>query len=324
MTAQGIHDHPTKKLGLSPSDPNKPVLALKDFLTGVVPPHPLAVDHTNGVTPGLYRNDAFGVCGPTMMCNDRRLISTRAGHYTPPSQDDCFNLYRASGNPNFDPNTGADDNGVDMKTMMNAALKNGIGGVKPLGFASVDVTNRDEMQAAVDIFGSLHIAVDLKVAQQATSDAVSPFWDYKAGSGEWGGHAILVVKFNPSEDDVWSWAELIRMTVGFEQHQLQEAYVVIWPEHDANPALYEAIDMPHFAGAYTAITNGRPYPGRITPPTPGPTPTPVPPTPAPGGGASFQVTAEVAAHVAASASRMKVTEQAWMDHHWATYFHLGG
>jgi hypothetical protein len=270
--AAGIHAHPTRKLGLKPSDPAKPVLALRDFLTGVVPPHPANVDHTTGVTPGLYRNDTFGVCGPTEVCNDRRLITHRAGHYAEPSQDDCFDLYRRSGNPSFDPATGADDNGVDMKTMLSAVVKGGVGGTKALGFAAVDVTNSEELKAAVDIFGSLHIAVDLQVAQQTQTDAGE--WTYSS-SGEWGGHAILVVKYGPSEKFVWTWEELVGFDATFEAHQLQEAYVVIWPEHEQNPALYESMNMPAFAQAYQAIT-GRPYPGAVTPPAPTPAPTPVP------------------------------------------------
>jgi hypothetical protein len=69
------------------------------------------------------------------------------------TQDEVFALYRLSGNPTFDPTTGDDDNGVDLQTMLEAALVNGYGTIKPVAFAKVDHTNEAEVQAAVAIFG---------------------------------------------------------------------------------------------------------------------------------------------------------------------------
>jgi hypothetical protein len=133
-------------------------------------------------------------CGPVSVANSLKIITLEGtGVEVSVTQDDVFDLYRRSGNPNFDPETGADDNGVDMQTMLDALLKGGIGGRKPLAFAKVDVLNLDEVRAAIAYFGCVLDGVDLQTAQQRETDAGGP-WDYDS-SPEWGGHAITSGKY---------------------------------------------------------------------------------------------------------------------------------
>src|SRR4051794_23725983 len=132
MTATlGTPTHPTRKLGRRPPS-GKPALMLGDFLkAGVAPAHPATGDHFKQLEFGLYENDQFGDCGPTSVANLVRLVTGGLlGTEIQPSQDDVFDLYRRSGNPNFDPKTDADDNGVDMQTMLEALLSGGNGGGK--------------------------------------------------------------------------------------------------------------------------------------------------------------------------------------------------
>src|SRR6185295_14375671 len=105
---------------------------------------------------------------PVSVANSLKLITlTGDGTEISVTQNDVFDLYRRSGNPNFDPETGKDDNGVDMQTMLEALLKGGIGGRTPLAFAKVDAHNLDEVRAAIAYFGCVLFGVDLQVAQQA-------------------------------------------------------------------------------------------------------------------------------------------------------------
>src|SRR5689334_15779699 len=132
-----IHAHSYYKIGRRPRDRARPSLKLKDILTGAVPDHPLAADHLSGVTDfGLYGNDQFGDCGPVSVANQRKLVTRYLGlSEQSPTQADVFDLYRRSGNPHFDPATGADDNGVEMSVMLSAVNKGGIGGTKAVAFA---------------------------------------------------------------------------------------------------------------------------------------------------------------------------------------------
>jgi hypothetical protein len=267
----GIHAHPTRKLGRRPPS-RKPALRLADFLTGITPVHPATADHFGKLAFGLYDNDRFGDCGPTSVANLVRLVTGGLlGTEIQPSQDDVFDLYRRSGNPNFDPATDADDNGVDMQTMLEALLAGGIGDgkggkVKPIAFAKVDVSSDDQLSAAVSIFGGCLWGVDLQTAQQGQTDAHPPKWDYSR-SGEWGGHAIVNGAYEAGAlEDVISWATRIETTATFRRHQLQEAWVVVWPWNVEHPAFQQGVDLAALSAAYRVLT------GRDLPSLPAPSP----------------------------------------------------
>jgi hypothetical protein len=276
-----------KRLGLRPLDPARPVLRLSQFLTGAVPAHLPQVDYLNQVAAwGLYDNDKFGVCGPTAVANSRRLITQAlTGVMQAPSQNDVFDLYKRSGNPDFDPRTGADDNGVEMATMLSAVQKGGIGGTHGLGgvrsvaYAKVDVDNIDECRAAIAIFGFLLLGVQLDTSQQSQPRV----WDHRP-SPVWGGHAVLSGAYTSATQgpdvSVISWANRIATTDAFWTSQVQEAWVCIWPEHLGTHAFQQGIDTDALNVAYMALT-GKPGPFPHTKPAPDPTPTPAHPAPRP-------------------------------------------
>ncbi len=276
--AKGVQDHPQMKLGLRPPTPGKPVLRLSKYLTGILPEHPTSVDYIAGIEFGMYSNDQFGVCGPTYVANSRRETTARLlGKMQAPALDDVYDLYRRSGNPHFDPRTGDDDNGVNMQVMLQAVVSGGIGSVKALGFAKIDVSNLEEIKAAIAIFGFVGFGVDLQVAQQAQTQR--GMWDYQP-SGEWGGHAILGGRYAQNGVSVITWAQVVLMTARFIQRQAQEAWILIWPEHLSDNGFMQGVNLAKFAADYEAMT-GKQFPA-VVPPSPPPIPTPPSPTPVPG------------------------------------------
>lgn len=272
-TAIGIHVDQTMKLGLKPAQPATPALELGDFLTGIIPQYPKNADYIKGVPYSLYNNDRYGVCGPTSVANYRRCVTSfLTGSMVAPSQDDVYDLYRRSGNPNFDPNSGADDNGVVMQTMLQALMSGGIGGTKCVGYARVNPSKLDELDAAIAIFGGVLFGVNLQSAQQSQTD--NGVWDY-VPSGQWGGHAVFGAAFDEGGgNDVITWAKRVEMTDVFIRRQVMEAWVVIWPEHLKTKQFYQGLDVWKLSEAYEAITSKK-FPA-VLPPKPAPTP--VPPT----------------------------------------------
>jgi hypothetical protein len=289
--ATGIHDHVDFKLGRR-SPKNAPALMLGPLLTGAVT-HPESADHFEEVADWILgENDEFGVCGPVAGANMVLDVSTYLTEQSVTvSQDAIFDLYRRSGNPNFDPKTGEDDNGVDMQTMLEALLKGGIEDRKPIAFAKVDETNHDDLLAAIAIFGGVLLGVDLQIAQQSQTNHL--LWDYKE-SGEWGGHAIYCGRYSdPSGSSkdrtaVITWAEVVDMTDSFIENQLGEAWVVIWPEHLGTKAFQDGIDAQQLAADYEQLT------GKVLPVPDGPEPTPTPPQPAPTSSGLDQVSVALA------------------------------
>jgi hypothetical protein len=245
---------------------NAPALRASRFLTGAIPKHPEATDNLSKATYGLYDNDTYGVCGPTSVANQRRQVTTYlTGTQETPSQNDVFDLYRRSGNPEFDPADpgGAGDGGVDMQTMLEEVQRNGIGGRKCVAFAKIDVQNVEEVRAWTAIFGGVLLGVNLLAAQHTQVGT----WDFERSS-EWGGHAVFVGGYDPSPELI-SWAEKFETTPSFWTHQAEEAWGVIWPEHLGTAAFQEGVDKQALASAYTDLT-GRPFPSPDPQPQPGP------------------------------------------------------
>ena len=298
-----------RKLGRRPPT-NAPALMLRDVLTGKVPAHPVSVDYLDGITFGLYENDRYSDCGPTDVANSRRQVThLLTGSMQAPSQEDVFDLYRRSGNPNFNPTTGADDNGVVMQDMLKAVHDGGIGGVKCIAYAKVDVNDHETLRAATAIFGQLHWGVDLQVEQQSQTD--QGYWDYSP-SAEWGGHAILGGAYDSSNHKVVTWGELVRVTDSFVQNQLEEAWVVIWPEHLGTKEFMEGIDLTALQQAYRTLT-GRDLPMPVPP-------SPSPPQPDPEEARFLDYfPPDVRSKVVARAARKKIAPSKWVVDRIAVY-----
>lgn len=274
---------------------NAPALRASRFLTGVVPAHPVAADNLSKATYGLYDNDTYGVCGPTSVANQRRQVTAYlTGKQVDPTQNDVFDLYRRSGNPDFnpaDPN-GPGDGGVDMQTMLEEVQRGGIGGEKCLAFAKLDHTNIEEVRAWTAIFGGTLVGVNLLAAQQSQRGT----WTYER-SAEWGGHAVFSGGYDPNPEFI-SWAEKYESTPSFWTHQVEEVWGVIWREHLGTKAFQEGVDEKALSDAFTELT-GRPFPKPQ--PAPGPQPGPAP---APAPSAMDEADLALAAHL-----------HPWIDQH---------
>ncbi len=256
---------------------NAPALMLRDVLTGVVPVHPAITDYLSQITGWkMLKNDTYGDCVAVAMGNIRKVITTHLGEKTyDPDDADVLAFYKTQ-NPNF-PN---DDNGMDEQTALEEMLAHGdryYDGVKPLAFAKVDVSNVQELDAAVSIFGPSMLGIMVTYANEDQFDAGKP-WDYVSSSSQAGGHATVEGGYNETAKTglMETWAEVVSYTDRFRQNQLEEFWVIIWPEHLGTKAFQEGVDQVALATAYKALT-GRPFPVEPAPtPTPDPVPTPKP------------------------------------------------
>jgi hypothetical protein len=275
---------PGMRLGRRKPDRRREVLKLGHYLTGAVPAHPVSADHIGGVDPQGWNgatNFSYGTCGPCSLANSAICTWHYLKNQVLTSADEAiFDLYRRSGNPQFDPASDADDNGVDMTVMGSAAVKGGLtvqiaGGapetITPLAFASVDVTSIDEIRAATSLCGGVLFGVNLEVAQQAQTDA--GLWDYKP-SKEWGGHAVFGGSYTSaakgSDEKIITWQQPVGTTDSFLSHQAEECYVVLWKPHLESTAFQQGVDLAALAADYTELT-GRPFPADV-PPSPDPVP----------------------------------------------------
>jgi hypothetical protein len=259
---------------------NAPAIKFGDILKAGVPAHPSSVDYLSKITSwNMLGNNKYGDCVSVAIANTRKVITAALGDAPyEPTLDHVLSFYKTE-NPNF-PNQ---DDGMDEQTALEEMVKNGdkyFDGVKLLAFAKVNVSNPQELDAAVDIFGPNLLGIMVTYANEDQFAAGQP-WDYDAMSSTAGGHATVEGGYDESKKTgkMETWAKVVNYTDKFRQYQLEEFWIMIWPEHLGTKAFQEGVDQAALAAAYTSLT-GRPFP--VTPaPSPAPTPTPVPPQPTP-------------------------------------------
>jgi hypothetical protein len=262
-------------------DLTRPALRLSAYLTGVVPAHPAAADYLTRLAGWqMLGNDSIGDCVAVTWSNTRRLVTAvlSTENYPPLSQVEA--LYKTQ-NPGFP----QQDDGMDIQTCLQYLTNTGgPDGVKALGFAKVDYTSPDEVKAAIAVFGSVWIGINVQQAQQNQFSAGQP-WDWVPGSPLDGGHSVVVGGYGEpragqlgGDEDFITWSEETSFTDNFWSNGTEEAWVVIWPEHLGSAEFLAGLDLAAFAADYTAIT-GQPFPAPVPPvnpppppPTPGPTP----------------------------------------------------
>lgn len=281
-----------KRLGLLPDQGHSRldfgrVLTLEAFNQ----PIPKADDHIKGVPAwNMGGNDKYGTCGPTSLANYITMVYWNLlGVQVIVSDDAVFALYRASGNPNFNPVTDADDNGVDLVVMLNAATQVGlevtytgvvqpgvtkpgivsgngpIAGatelVKPVAFGALSTDSISELRAATAVMGGVELGVTLQTEQQSQTDA--GLWNYDP-SPVWGGHAIMGAAYtgktgDHADEEIITWQQPVGTTDSFVSHQVSQAFAVVLPVHLTHPAFLAGVNVSKLATLYHELT-GRSFP----------------------------------------------------------------
>jgi len=229
-----------------------------------IPEHPLAEDYLSQLSNWkILGNDAHGDCMAVAWANGRRfttLLLTGKEYY--PSQQEVYDLYKTQ-NPNFP----QDDDGMDMQSALECLHHNGgPDGVKLVAFASVNVSNLEEVKAALYIFGGLLLGIEVQGANQYDFANGVP-WDYHPGEPVIGGHAVLAGGYlGQSRDDVRfiTWGAETGMTDNYWDNLVDncrsgEAWVCLWPENFLTRQFVEGIDMDALAADYQILT-GRALP----------------------------------------------------------------
>lgn len=271
---------------------NAPVIRFGDILRAgaVIPPHPATEDYLASLKDWqMLGNSDVGDCVAVTWANFRRLVTAFLTTENYPSQDQVWAIYKTQ-NPDFDPagdpnvnGPGSQaDGGMDIQTLLEYLVSTGgPDGVKAVAFAKVDFTNQAEFEAALAIFGGVWTGVNVSQENQQEFANGQP-WD-AVGTVE-GGHSVLSGGYTPDVRFI-TWAAETSFTPAFVAQRMEEAWVVIWPEHLGSKEFEAGIDEAALAAAYQDVT-GQPFQPPVPPapapvPTPGPAPQPVPPVPSP-------------------------------------------
>jgi hypothetical protein len=229
----------------------------------------------------ILGNDQFGDCVAVSWATERRILTGKDEY---PPLDQVLAFYKTQ-NPNFP----AEDNGMDIQTALERLVKvGGPDGVKAIAFAKVDHTNLDEVKAALATFRCIWLGVNVTDTNQ--QQFPSQPWT-RTGNVE-GGHSIISTGYDQSVIKMETWAAEGSLADDYVTEGngsgagVEEAWVVIWPEHltGLDDSAKQAL-----ATAYKEITGKdisfqpTPSPAPAPEPVPSPEPSPEPaPVPSPG------------------------------------------
>ncbi len=263
-----MSSYPQRKFGRRPPK-NAPALKLASFLTGVIPDHPASEDYLSKLSNWqMLGNDQYGDCVAVTWANIRRLVTATLSTENYPTYNQVIALYKTQ-NPNFP----SQDDGMDFQTCLEYLHgTGGPDGVKAVAFAKVNFSDLNEVKAALAIFGCVWLGVNVLQANITEFDNNQP-WDYVSGSPLDGGHSVIGGGYlSQSADDVRfiTWAQETGFTDNFWNHQVEEAWVVIWPEYLGTTEFEQGINLQQLAADYQELT-GSTLPINSTPQ---PTPTP--------------------------------------------------
>ena len=250
---------------------NAPALRFASILSGTAPAHPASVDYLSKLSNWqMLGNDVAGDCNAVTWANMRRLVTATLSTEEYPDQAQVWQFYETQ-NPGFDPSGSSDtdgpgssdDQGMDVQTGLEYLHANGgPDGVRAVAFAKVDHANLDEVKAAIAIFGSLWLGVLVLDANQTEFADGKPWTDVR-GSRIDGGHAIVAGGYDTNDVDFITWAKETEFAKSFWDGSVkgnslvEEAWVVIWPEHLGTREFQEGVDLNQLKADYQAVT-GKP------------------------------------------------------------------
>jgi hypothetical protein len=117
----------------------------------------------------------------------------------------------------YDPRTGENDNGAVEIDVLNYWRRNGIGGRKFDAYVALEPRNHEHIRDSIHLFGGCYVGLALPVsAQRQRTWTVPPGGPTGPGApGSWGGHAVVLVAYNPRRVTCITWGEEKQMTWAF-------------------------------------------------------------------------------------------------------------
>jgi hypothetical protein len=305
------------KLGRRPYDPTKPAVHLDVHLRGTVPPNPAVADWLSKVVAWpIYGNDQYGDCVWAMIGHMIEAWTQYAGTgAVEVTTEQLLAAYSAvTGFNPADPNT---DQGTNIQDALNYWRTTGVAGHKIVVFAKVDHTSPTEVEAAINLFGSLAVGVNLPASAQTQFNAGQE-WTVVDGSPIEGGHAIHAGAYDTAAKDarITTWGAVQTLDDPWWTSYVEEAWVVVTPEWVAATGQSPSgLDLTGLGEDFASLT-GEPNPFQPAPgpvPGPSPIPVPVPPVGDPDDALALVAVPWVAEHHWGHTHRMAEALSAWLS-----------
>lgn len=221
FSALGTH----VKLGRAPQRVDERTAKFATYTTTALPAAPSKIAWgTHVPTFPMYGNDRLGDCTCATVGHQAQVWTSMNGEIWTPTEQEVLDLYWA---------TGSEDTGRVEIDVLNYWRNVGFGQRqdKIAGYMQVNTRNFAEVKQAIWLFGGLYIGIALPITAQNQS-----VWKLVSNAGtdaqpgSWGGHAVNVTAYNSSYITVATWGMRMRMSWGFWNKYVDEAYAVLSPD----------------------------------------------------------------------------------------------
>lgn len=238
-------DPKSVKLGKKAAKIDKRTLRLADYFLPSLPAPPASVDWTAGLTSfGMMLNDNLGDCTCAAVGHAIQIWSANvAGLIIQTISDETvLKLYEQSCGYNpADPNS--DQGGVEVD-VLNFWRKNPQETHRLLAYADPDPGNIEHIKTSIALFGGVYIGLQLPITasnQVGSTWAIvgNPEHDPESMPGSWGGHAVYVCGYTPSELTCITWGRQQKMTWDFWRAYCDESHTLLggwWITHRTTPS----------------------------------------------------------------------------------------
>lgn len=179
----------------------------------------------------MLMNDSIGNCVVAAGLHMRQCWAANtlapgasSGSYVPTDQQALAEYVARTG---YDPQTGANDNGVDENAFCQSWQQNGLAGDKCAGSALVNYQNLDLLKFSIETFGG--VLVGTQVTQQCEDqfDAGQPWQDGWWFSPVKGLHGIPLIGFDQSYFYACTWGGIAAITPEWVQRRFDESHVIV-------------------------------------------------------------------------------------------------
>ncbi len=242
------------KLGKLPASPSPQDLMFAQFRTATpLPPHPRRFGNTHLANKQKWEmlgNDSAGCCVWSAAAHITNIWFSDRGQKVEFTKESVLSDYSAV--TGYDPTTGENDNGTDMRVALNYWRKTGIldaaGNRHKIGaFVKLEPGNIEDMLEAFYLFGSTFTGIEFPASAMDQFNA-NEVWDIQRGSPIDGGHAIcLASRYNYMNFVTWGQSQ--GCTQRFITTYCDEAWAILSqemlngeglsPEHFDLPALQQ-------------------------------------------------------------------------------------
>ena len=215
-------------LGKLPVKIDDRTLKFEHYLGAQPPPAPAVENWGTHVSSwGMMGNDTIGDCTTAAAGHMIECWTSDVGSDLVVPDSAVIAAYSAVSG--YDPVTGANDNGAYCLDVLNLWRKTGIDAHKIMAYAALRPGHQFHMEAAVFIFGSAYLGLEMPISAQSQN-----VWDVPPEGltgdgtpGSWGGHCVPAVAYGPSGVTVVTWGYLQDVTWAFLKAYCSEAYAVL-------------------------------------------------------------------------------------------------